>query len=101
MSNKSKALASKAFKRSKKILGTIERNKDLYIQLAKMDSEEGNKYIEDNFNEDAFKSLEVRLDKFKEDFEESGGNAEYLQGLVFGSIFLDRALIKDMLKSCK
>lgn len=101
MSNKSKALANKALRRSNKVLANIIRNKDLYISLAKLESAEGNKYIEENFNEDAFEKLGEKLDKFTKEFEDSGGNADHLQGLVFGSIFLNRELLKDMLKTCK
>lgn len=101
MSNKSKALANKALRRSNKVLANIIRNKDLYISLAKLDSEKGNQYIEENFNEDAFEKLGEKLDKFTKEFEDSGGNADHLQGLVFGSIFLNRELLKDMLKTCK
>lgn len=101
MSNKSKALANKALRRSNKVLANIIRNKDLYISLAKLDSEKGNQYIEENFNEDAFEKLGEKLDKFTKEFEDSGGNADQLQGLVFGSIFLNRELLKDMLKTCK
>lgn len=101
MSNKSKALANKALRRSNKVLANIIRNKDLYISLAKLDSEKGNQYIEENFNEDAFERLGEKLDKFTKEFEDSGGNADHLQGLVFGSIFLNRELLKDMLKTCK
>ncbi|AHY26766.1 hypothetical protein vB_AbaM_Acibel004_151 [Acinetobacter phage vB_AbaM_Acibel004] len=101
MSNKSKALANKALRRSNKVLANIIRNKDLYISLAKLDSEKGNQYIEENFNENAFEKLNEKLEKFTKEFEDSGGNAEHLQGLVFGSIFLNRELLKDMLKTCK
>ena len=101
MSNKSKALANKALRRSNKVLANIIRNKDLYISLAKLDSEKGNQYIEENFNEVAFEKLGEKLDKFTKEFEDSGGNADHLQGLVFGSIFLNRELLKDMLKTCK
>lgn len=101
MSNKSKALANKALRRSNKVLANIIRNKDLYISLAKLDSEKYNQYIEENFNENAFEKLNEKLEKFTKEFEDSGGNAEHLQGLVFGSIFLNRELLKDMLKTCK
>ena len=101
MSNKSKALANKALRRSNKVLANIIRNKDLYISLAKLDSEKGNQYIDENFNENAFEKLNEKLEKFTKEFEDSGCNAEHLQGLVFGSIFLNRELLKDMLKTCK
>ena len=70
MSNKSKALANKALRRSNKVLANIIRNKDLYISLAKLDSEKGNQYIEENFNEDAFERLGEKLDKFTKEFED-------------------------------
>lgn len=101
VNNKSKAIANKALKRANKVLANIIRNKDLYTSLAKLDNGKGSQYIDENFNEDTFEKLNEKLEKFTKEFEDSGGNAEHLQGLVFGSIFLNRELLKDMLKSCK
>ena len=101
LSNKSKALANKALKRASKMLGSIVRNKELYLNLTKLDDDKGNRYIEDNFNEEAFEKIGERLDKFTEEFESAGGNADQFHGMVFGSIFLNRELLKDMFKSCK
>lgn len=100
-SNKSKAVAKKSLKRANKVLDRIIRNKHLYIKLAESDDDKGNSYIEKNFNEKDFVRLNDKLEVFKEEFENTGGNADQFEGLVMGSIFLDRDLLKDMIKTCK